>query len=134
MGIFNNLFSSKNDSSDNENDKIQWNELVSTETLDEIVEVSQKQTVAIFKHSTRCIISSRVLKRFEQNYDLNNQVKMYFLDLLKHRDISNQIASRFMVHHESPQLIVIKKGKVIYHASHNEIQTEKLSEIIAKLG
>jgi bacillithiol system protein YtxJ len=87
--------------------------------------------VAIFKHSTRCGISRAVLKMFEKNYSLNDeQLKLYFLDLLQNRAISNEIAARFKVQHESPQIIVIKDGVVVHHDSHHSIEAEHLQKFI----
>ncbi len=108
-----------------------WHVLGRMEQLDEIMEESKTRPVAIFKHSTRCGISRGVLKMFEKNYMLSdNQVKLYFLDLLQNRDISNEIAARFKVHHESPQLIVIKNGVVVHHDSHHSIEAAHLERYL----
>ena len=66
------------------------------------------------------------LKQFEKEFDLDNKVKAYFLDLIAHRDVSNEIASRFNVVHQSPQLLLIKDGKSIYDVSHSDIDAEAL--------
>ena len=97
--------------------------------LNEIINLSNEKPIVIFKHSTRCIVSRTALKQFENEFDvetLHCNVSTYFLDLLEHRDISNEIASRFGVYHQSPQLILIKNGKAIYEASHSEIDAEVL--------
>ena len=107
-----------------------WHVLSTMEQLEEIIEESKSKPVAIFKHSTRCGISRMVLKQFEKNYDLDdNQLKLYFLDLLQNRDISNEIAARFKVHHESPQMIVLKDGEVIHHDSHQGIDANHLKSL-----
>ena len=107
-----------------------WHVLSTTEQLEEIIEESKNKPVAVFKHSTRCGISRMVLKQFEKNYDLDdNQLKLYFLDLLQNRDISNEIAARFKVHHESPQMIVLKDGEVIHHDSHQGIDANHLKSL-----
>lgn len=131
MGLFDKIFKSEQDIAKEEIKKVPWHEIQDMETLDEIVETSMKQPVAILKHSTSCGISRMVLRQFEQNFDMKEeQVKLFYLDLLKHRDISNKIASKFNVPHESPQIIVLKEGKVVYDASHSEINTEKLKEFV----
>jgi len=131
MGFFDKIFNSEKERPKAEIKAVPWIQLTEMETLEEIDEISKKQTVAILKHSTSCGISRMVLRQFEQSYDLKDeQVKLYFLDLLNHRDISNKIASRFNVAHESPQLLVIKDGKVVFDASHSSIQAEKLNEFI----
>jgi bacillithiol system protein YtxJ len=90
------------------------------------MELSHQQPVAIFKHSTRCSISRMALKQFENEFDLEGSVTPYFLDLINYRDISNEIATRFEVYHQSPQLLLIKEGKSIYDASHSDIDALEL--------
>ena len=125
MSVFSNLFGSS-EKQESSNSKINWIPLISTEQLDEIVTFSNQKQVVIFKHSTRCSISRMALKRFESEYDLEDQVDAYFLDLLAHRDISNEIASRFNIHHQSPQLLLIKGGKSVYDVSHSDIDAQEL--------
>jgi len=125
MSLFSNFFGS----SDNQNpteSKINWINLTDLSQLDEIVVSSNEKPVVIFKHSTRCSISRMALKRFEAEtlqYSVftEKNVAMYFLDLLEHRAISNEIASRFGVYHQSPQLLLIKEGKSVYDVSHDAI-------------
>lgn len=106
--------------------EIDWIDLNSMEQLNEIVKESQEIPVAIFKHSTRCAISSMAKSRLERNWDMGESVKMYYLDLIRYRDISNQIAGQFNVEHQSPQIILIKNGEVVYHDSHSGIEQEVL--------
>lgn len=111
--------------------EVPWHELVDMDQLDKIVEESGNKPIVIFKHSTRCGISRGVLKIFERNYSLTDeQLKLYFLDLLAHRDISNEIAKRFQVQHESPQILVIINGKVVHHDSHHSIEASDLMKFI----
>jgi bacillithiol system protein YtxJ len=86
----------------------------------------------IFKHSTRCSVSMMAKKRFEQEWDsIPEGTPVYFLDLISFRDISNKIAEQFNVHHESPQMLLIKKGECIYETSHGVISAEDLAEQIS---
>jgi len=105
-----------------------WNQLSDLQTLDHIDELSQKQPVIIFKHSTRCAISASALNRIERNYIESNGkgFSWYFLDLLRHRDISNAIANRYGIEHESPQVLIIRNGQCVYHASHSEIRYDEM--------
>ena len=125
MSMFSNLFGSS-DKQDNSNSKINWIPLTDLGQLNEIISSSNEKPIVIFKHSTRCIVSRTALKQFENEYDLDNQVDAYFLDLLEHRDISNEIASRFGVYHQSPQLLLIKDGKSVYDVSHSDIDAGEL--------
>jgi bacillithiol system protein YtxJ len=125
MSFFKNMFNSSEEKDSNEN-KINWNELTDLEQLNEIIAVSNEKPVAIFKHSTRCSVSRMALKQFENEFNSSDKVTPYFLDLIAHRDISNEIANRFGVTHQSPQLILIKEGKAIYNVSHSDINAEEL--------
>ena len=108
---------------------IPWNRLTSINQLIEIEKESFDQPIAIFKHSTRCGTSSMALRQFESQFESDNTiVKLYFLDLLSFKDISNEIAIRFQVFHESPQLIVLKDGNTIHHSSHHQIDAGLLEQ------
>lgn len=110
--------------------KVEWRPLTDLGKLNEIIDLSTEKPVLIFKHSTRCSISRMVLKQFENEFDLQEKVIPYFLDLLEFRNVSNEIASRFGVVHQSPQLILIKDGKAIYNASHSDIAVEVLNQYL----
>lgn len=125
MSLFSAVFgNSKNQNTSSSN--INWIPLTDLSQLDEIVSISNEKPVVIFKHSTRCSISRFALKQFENEFDLDGKVDAYFLDLIEHRDISNEIASRFNVIHQSPQLLLIKGGKSVYDFSHNDIDAGEL--------
>ena len=86
---------------------------------------SAKGYSIIFKHSTRCSVSMMTKKRMEMDRDLlPENIPVYFLDLISYRDLSNAISNIFQVHHESPQLLLIKDGECIYETSHGEISLE----------
>jgi bacillithiol system protein YtxJ len=99
-----------------------WLELNNESQLSEIEALSYKHPVAIFKHSTRCSISAFVKRAFEKEWDLFPQpFEVVLLDLIAYRDVSNAVASKFGVVHQSPQLIVVQNAKVVYAASHDNI-------------
>ena len=101
-----------------------WNNLMGAAQLAEINEESKSNKVLLFKHSTRCSISSMALNRIESNWkETDSQlIKPYYLDLLAHRDISALISNQYGVAHQSPQVLIIANGKCIYNTSHNEIK------------
>ena len=104
-----------------------WIPLDRIEQLEEIRKSNEYSI--IFKHSTRCSISLMARKKFELEWDsLPAGIPVYFLDLLSHRNISNSISEIFHVHHESPQLLLIKNGECIYDASHGEISADETAE------
>ncbi|SMO40880.1 bacillithiol system redox-active protein YtxJ [Solitalea koreensis] len=104
-----------------------WINLDAVEQLEEIKQ-SNAYSV-IFKHSTRCSISVMAKRSFEQyGADIPHNVPVYYLDLLSYRDISNKTAELFQVHHQSPQMLLIKDGECIYESSHGEISVDDLLE------
>jgi len=96
---------------------MEWIELNSKEQFDNLFE--SQSVFAVFKHSTRCSVSSTAKNRIEKEW--RHQFPAYYLDLLRHRDVSNYIAERTGIEHQSPQLIVVEDKKVIYDASHSFI-------------
>ncbi|GFD75062.1 MULTISPECIES: bacillithiol system redox-active protein YtxJ [Tenacibaculum] len=130
MGVLNTIFGRKEKNEEGKESFINWTPLTSVEQIKEIKELSNKQPIAIFKHSTRCGISSMVIKRFVNSFDEElKDFKVYYLDLLSYRDVSNEIGYTFQVLHQSPQLLVVKKGEVISHASHYDIARIDLKKI-----
>ena len=128
MSLFNNFFGAT--PQEENNSKINWLELTSVSQLDEIEDASNSKLVVLFKHSTRCSISRMALRQFENDFESNDQILPYYLDLLNHRDISNEIASKFSVVHQSPQLLIISKEKCIYDASHSDIDAEVIKNYL----
>lgn len=108
--------------------KIEWNHLTDIKQLDEVAELSKEKAVLLFKHSTRCSISSMAISRLQREWG-ETEVVPYYLDLIAHRDISNEIANKFDVFHQSPQAIVIKNGKAVYDASHSGINFSDFSTL-----
>lgn len=99
-----------------------WNSIESQEDIDRAVEESHQHKVAIFKHSTRCFISKTVLKNFEREIaDSDKDIAYFIIDILSHRELSNEIAERFCIEHQSPQLIILENGLSVNDASHQSI-------------
>lgn len=83
----------------------------------------------VFKHSTRCSISSMAKTRFERTYDLQG-VTAFYLDLICYRSISDKLVIDFKVAHQSPQLLLIQNGDCTYNASHNSIDLNAIKELL----
>ncbi|WP_316793467.1 bacillithiol system redox-active protein YtxJ [Pedobacter frigoris] len=109
---------------------MQWKNITD---LNQISEIKDKQGYSlIFKHSTRCSVSAMAKRRFEMDWEaIPADTSLYFLDLISYRDISAQIAETFEVHHESPQILLIKDGDCVLDASHSDISAEEVAEVIA---
>lgn len=107
-----------------------WKVLEHIDQIDQIINESWNKPVLIFKHSTRCIISKMALKNFESDFSLQNVMDAYYLDLIAYRNISNEIAEVFKVEHQSPQILLVKNGIVIYHTSHESIDANVLMKLV----
>ncbi|MCW3077335.1 MAG: ytxJ [Bacteroidetes bacterium] len=107
---------------------MEWNNLNDLKQLEKIDEESNSGKVLILKHSTRCSISNTALNRLERAWKKEDgtKIKPYLLDLLNHRDVSNAIATRYNIEHQSPQILVIEKGKCIFTQTHSEIRLEEI--------
>ncbi len=128
MSFFNRLFSSNKSSNEKEFDWIPLNDL---QQLEDVVTHSFEKIVIIFKHSTRCSISRFALNSFEKEFNYpKEQIEPFYLDLIAHRDISNEIARKFEIEHQSPQLLVIKNGKAIFSTSHENIDAGILERFV----
>jgi bacillithiol system protein YtxJ len=104
-----------------------WRIITSESDLDDLKQRSKNTPQVIFKHSTRCSISSLAKNRLERENPASS-IEFNFLDLLQYRNISNKIESDFSVCHESPQVLLIKDGKCIYDESHNGISMTEIEE------
>lgn len=105
--------------------------LENIDQLNTIVEASFLKPQLIFKHSTRCSVSRFVLNEFKSGYCFSEvDFTAYFLDLLSYREISNAVAHQFDVVHQSPQLLIIKNGKAVAHASHENVNKIILTDFL----
>lgn len=106
-------------------------DLESSEALAGAISQSFRESIVIFKHSTRCSISSMALSRLEQG---GVDVPFFYLDVIRFRPLSNAIAEKLAVTHESPQLLLLHGGECVYEASHLEISSAELREQLERLN
>jgi bacillithiol system protein YtxJ len=106
---------------------LSWKILNEEKQIAEIVKLSNEKPQLIFKHSTRCSISSMAKSRLEREWNLEN-VNAWYLDLIAYRNISNNIASELDVIHASPQAILLNNGIVIHDSSHNSISASEIAK------
>lgn len=105
-----------------------WKDLTSIQQLHNLIQASNENPVVLFKHSTRCSVSLMAKRTLDHTWNLAPDV--YYLDLLNHRDVSNAITETLEVTHQSPQLIVVKDGQAIYHASHGFINVDDVAAVL----
>ena len=131
MGFLDKIFRGNEGGEAEQYSKAPWHHLESEIDLHRLEEESKEKVVVIFKHSTRCGISRMAKRQFESEYNYDEaQVKLYYLDLIAYRSVSNKVAEDFGVFHESPQLLIIKNKNVVYHTSHSDINAEKIAEFL----
>ena len=118
--MFNLFKKDKKNTKTTQSQGVNWSVLDKLETLEEIKKASKDGLVMIYKHSVTCSISGSALHRLERNWEVEemNGLTPYYLDLLRFREVSNQVAQEFSVRHESPQVLVIDNGQCVYHTSH----------------
>lgn len=110
--------------------RVNWINLTSIEELKQAIAETQDSSGLFFKHSTRCNISAMALNSFESQWEENEKCKLYFIDLIAHRDVSNALSDLSGVEHQSPQVILIKNKEAIYTASHNGITARGIKKLI----
>lgn len=104
-----------------------WIEITNEAQLSEVKNLSNAKSQLIFKHSTRCPTSSMAKSRLERGTSPEG-IDFYYLDLIKHRNISQKIADEFDVSHQSPQVLLIKNGECVYDESHSGITMDEIVE------
>ena len=130
MNFLKNIFKeTSSEESETSKEDVKYFELDKMEQFDEIDEISKTKSVVLFKHSTRCSVSRMALKQFDAEFNYpEEKIDWYLLDLLNHRDLSNEIAHRYNVTHQSPQILVIQNGKAVFNESHDSIAAEDLKQ------
>ncbi len=106
---------------------VPWLILKSLEQIEEILTKSNEMPVLVFKHSDRCGVSSASKSDLDRDWDLReNEIVAYYLDVVENRAVSDEVAKRFGVRHESPQVLVIRDGAVVHTSSHWDISVREL--------
>ncbi len=111
-----------------------WKVLDTIEGIDQVIEESGNKPLVIYKHSTTCGVSAMAKMRLERNWDLDEDLDVYYLDLLSHRDVSNKVAETFQVRHESPQILLVKDGTVIFHTSHLGVSVDAIKDALSEVA
>lgn len=109
----------------------EWNMLSEKDQVEEIVAASEKKPQLVYKHSHRCSICFLAKEQIEQVADeIDEKVEMNFVNVVRCRPVSNELTNQTGVRHESPQVLLINKGEVVWHASHHAIQADAVLEAV----
>jgi bacillithiol system protein YtxJ len=104
------------------------NEITSLDEFEALIIRSENEPVFIFKHSTTCPISARASDRVNQYVESKGGARpdFSFVKVIESRPVSNAIAEKLAVVHQSPQLILIHLGKGVWNSSHHNITGENI--------
>ncbi len=111
-------------------------ELRSTADLDAALAASDERPLVLLKHSTRCHVSARALQElrgFAQALDAE-RASVALVHVVEDRALSNEVTRRLGIRHESPQALVISRGRVVWHDSHDGVVQERLAEALEGVG
>ncbi len=108
-----------------------WIKLMSTDDLRKALAANKETPKIFFKHSTRCGTSIMAIKSFENNWEEMAEVERYYIDVLRQRAVSEELAILTGVKHESPQVIVLLNGNLVYHDSHGDINVREIKKILS---
>lgn len=106
-----------------------WKDICDIEDFQTVLQRSEERPVLLFKHSTRCSISSVALARLDGEDELDEFLDSYLIDVINCRPLSNLIANHFEIRHESPQILLIFKGECIYDESHLAIFPKDIKDV-----
>jgi len=101
-------------------------ELHEIQDLEQLLERSQMEPVLLFKHSTQCGRSAGVIQEFEAFQLKNPGVPCGLILVIEDREVSDEVEERFGIPHESPQAILVSRGKPVWHESHWAINESAL--------
>ena len=104
-----------------------WVEVTDKDAIEKIIHRSNRIPQFIFKHSTRCPISSRAYSQISSVTDeISADVEINYVDVIAYRDVSQEIADKLGIEHESPQLLLVESNKVIWDVSHYDIEADDI--------
>lgn len=113
---------------------LNWQVLTDPAHLDDLIAQSRHHPQLIFKHSTRCSVSDLALSRLKTaEADLAPYATLHYLDLIAHRVVSDDVAQRFQVVHESPQVLLVFAGECVLEQSHLGVQAGELVDVLRTL-
>ncbi|MBX5436184.1 MAG: bacillithiol system redox-active protein YtxJ [Alicyclobacillaceae bacterium] len=109
----------------------EWRELTHLDEWNDVRGRLSGRTAVIFKHSTICPISADAWREFQECVSQRpDAAEYYVVKVIESRPVSNQIAQDLGVVHQSPQAIVIRDAKVVWHASHRQITRDALAQAL----
>ena len=95
--------------------------------LEAAIAESRERPVLLFKHSRTCGVSAEALDELRAHLDRDDAGATYkMVTVQSHRQVSDEVADRLGVRHETPQAILIRDGRPVWKASHFRITADAL--------
>jgi bacillithiol system protein YtxJ len=101
--------------------------ITDTTALEDLVQRSKQRPVVIFKHSLTCPISASALEQMNRY-----QGEIALVEVQRAPSLSNEIEQRLGLRHESPQIIVLRNGQIVWDASHFKITADAVADAVRK--
>jgi bacillithiol system protein YtxJ len=114
----------------NPTDTRTFSPLTSAEQFDAILESSRRQPVVIFKHSPACGTSAQAYDELEALLHDAPGAAVFLINVLTNRSLSQTIAARFRIRHESPQVLVLQDEQVRWHGSHFRVTAGNVKKAV----
>ena len=103
------------------------------DTLEQFKDVLQKEErFFLLKHSLTCPISHAAYEEYQKYANGNSGTATYYLAVQEARPLSNEVAEKFSIKHESPQALLFSNGKAVWNASHWKITASSLTSAAAE--
>ena len=109
-----------------------WNQVRTIAEIHQIIEASHKAPQLIFKHSIRCNLSGSIHHHLSEWFSTDKPLRFHYLDLISYREVSDFIEQHFGILHESPQVILLIGGNVVFHTSHFRIKGDQIDHILSE--
>ncbi len=99
-------------------------------TIQDFDALQEQELTVVFKHSPTCPVSLYAHREVSQFCADQPDVPVYLVSVRRSRDVARHIADRTGVRHESPQILVLRRGQVVAAASHDDISVESLTSML----
>ena len=94
--------------------------------FEKLLERSRTKPVVIFKHSITCGVSAAV---YQKMVDFEGEVAL--VEIQRARELSSEISNKTGIRHESPQVLILRNGQVVWDASHFQITSDAVAKAVS---
>ena len=107
--------------------------LDSVDALERVIAASEERLVLLFKHSATCGTSAQAHDELVAHLSEGQHTTQHAIVTVQtHRDVSDAVATRLNVRHETPQVLLIQEGRVVWEASHFRVTADTIKDAIER--